>query len=337
MTSDQLAAAGRLMDAALGYMVSAALRAATVTGLADHFDDQPRTPADLAAATGASAAGLVRVLRLLAGEGLFAEDDQGRFRLTRAGEPLRSDSPVSVRDMIVMHTERSFWLPAGEIERCVAEGRGLTEDILGMPFFDYYTQDPGLTALFHDGMAATSALENAPIAASYGFPATGTVVDIGGGHGGFLAAVLSANPGLHGVLYDEAHVVAGHDLAGQPGLAGRWTGAAGDFFGSVPSGDILVLKRILHDWDDERCARLLRVCGQALNPGGRIIVIDAVIRPDNRPHRGKVLDLLLMASLGGGERTEGDFRRLLADAGLRLARIVPTPTPLSIVEAVPAG
>ena len=336
MRNNQLSDAAKLMDAAIGYMFSAALRAVAVTRLADHLDDHPRTPADLAAAAGVSADGVARVLRLLATQGLFAEDVQGRFRLTEAGEPLRSDSRVSVRDMVVMHTDRSFWLPAGEMERCMTEGRALTEDILGKPFFGYYTQDPGLTALFHGGMAATSAIEDAPIAAAYDFPATGTAVDVGGGHGGFLAAVLRANPGLHGVLHDEAHVLAGHRLAGQPDLAGRWTCAAGDFFSSVPSGDILVLKRILHDWDDERCVRLLRVCRQALNPGGRVLAVDSVIIPDNLPHQGKVMDLLMMASTGGRERTEDDFRRLLADAGLRLVRIVSTPAVLSIAEATPA-
>lgn len=335
MSNDQLASAARLMDVTLGYFYSAALRAVAVTGLADHADGQPRTAADLAAATGVSADGVARVLRLLATRGLFAEDDPGWFRLTAAGEPLRSDSPVSVRDMIVMQTDRSLWLPAGEMERCLAEGRSLTEDLLGQPFFDYFAQDPDLTAIFHNGMAAASAMENAPAATAYDFPDAGTVVDIGGGHGGFLAAVLRANPGLHGVLYDEAHVLTGHGLADQPDLDGRWACADGDFFTSVPSGDVLVLKRILHDWDDEQCARLLRTCRQALNPDGRILVIDTVIAPDNQPHQGKVLDLLLMVSMGGRERTEDDFRRLFADAGLQLVRTVATPAPVSIVEAAP--
>ena len=133
------------------------------------------------------------------------------------------------------------------------------------------------------------------------------------------------------VLYDQDHVLAGHQLDTQD-LTGRWTLAEGNFFTSVPAGDLYLLKRILHDWDDDQCVGILRNCRRAMAPGGRVLVVDAVIPLGNEPHQGKTLDLMMMASLVGQERTEADFARLFDAAGLRLARVIPTPTVLSIVE-----
>ncbi|MFH8796083.1 methyltransferase [Streptomyces sp. NPDC017941] len=322
-----------LIDAALGFVFPAALRAAALARVADHLSEGPRTPAEVAAATDTDPAALTRVLRLLATRGLFGEDEQGRFRLEAAGQALRSDVPGSVRDGILMITDRTFWLPAGRMDHCLSTGGSVFEDIFAKPFFDHFAQDAETAAVFHDGMAAMSGVENGPIADAYDFPRTGTVVDVGGGQGGFLAAVLRASPGLNGVLYDRAHVVAGHRLGDDAALADRWSTAEGDFFTDVPRGDILLLKRILHDWQDEQCVRLLRACRRSLAPGGRVLVVDAVIAPDNRPHQAKDLDLLMMASLVGRERTHEDFRALLAEAGLRLTRVCSTPTVLSVVEA----
>lgn len=327
------AAGAALIDAALGFVFPAALRAAALACVADHLPEGPRAPAELAAATGTDPAALTRVLRLLATRGLFSEDEQGRFSLQAAGRALRSDVPGSVRDAVLMLTDRTFWLPAGRMNHCLNTGGSVFEDIFGTPFFDHFAQDAKTAAVFHEGMAAMSGVENGPIAGSYDFPRTGTVVDVGGGHGGFLAAVLRACPGLNGVLYDQAHVVAGHRLGDDAALAGRWSTAEGDFFTDVPRGDVLVLKRILHDWQDEQCVRLLRACRRSLAPGGRILIVDAVIAPDDRPHQAKDLDLLMMAALVGRERTHEDFRGLLSEAALRLTRISPTPTVLSIVEA----
>ncbi|TMR10221.1 methyltransferase, partial [Nonomuraea zeae] len=154
------------------------------------------------------------------------------------------------------------------------------------------------------------------------------------GQGGFLLEVLRRRPRLDGVLFDEAHAVAGHRLAADE-VKGRWQAVAGDFFAEVPRGDVYLLKRILHDWDDEQCVTILRNCRRAMAPGGRILVVDAVVPRGNAPHQAKTLDLLLMSALVGKERTEADFARLFAAAGLRLSRTIPTDTMLSIAEAEP--
>ncbi|MFJ9453799.1 methyltransferase [Kitasatospora sp. NPDC101447] len=325
-----------LVDEALGFLFPAALRAAAEVGVADHLADGPRTPAELAAATGTDDRNLYRVLRLLATRGVVTEDAQGRFALAPAGQALRSGVPYSVRAAVLMLTDRTMWRPAGELTHCLTDGTTAFENLFGVPFFDHFAKDERTAAVFHVGMAAMSDPENALIAAACDLPATGTVVDIGGGHGGLLLEVLRANPGLEGVLYDRAHVLAGHRLAAHGEIAGRWTPQEGDFFASVPDGDVHLLKRITHDWDDEDCVTLLGHCRRALRPGGRVLVLDAVVPPGNAPHQAKTLDLMMMASLTGRERTEADFAELLGRAGLRLSRVLPTPTVLSVVEAVAA-
>ncbi|MFF7982494.1 methyltransferase [Streptomyces sp. NPDC007901] len=324
-----------LVNESLGYLVPAALRAAAVVGVADHLADGPRTPAELAAATRTDARNLHRVLRLLATRGIFEEDDSGRFRLTSIGDTLRSDAPCSARTAVLMNTDRSMWLPTADLSRCVSEGTSAFEHLFGLPFFEYFAQDEETADVFHCGMAAMSDAENEPIAAACDFPPTGTVVDVGGGHGGFLLAVLDRHPGLRGILYDRPHVLAGARLD-TPGTAGRWSTATGDFFTDVPEGDVLVLKRIMHDWEDDQCVTLLERCRAALAPGGRILVVDAVVPPGNAPHQAKALDLLLMAALVGRERTEPEFAGLFEAAGLKLSRVVPTSTVLSVVEGVAA-
>ncbi|MBO1413652.1 methyltransferase [Streptomyces sp. FH025] len=325
-----------LIDEALGFLFPAALRAAAEVGVADHLADGPRTPAELAAATGTDARALYRVLRLLATRGVVAEDEQGRFALTDAGQALREGVPYSARAAVLMLTDRTMWRPAGELTHCLTEGTTAFEGIFGLPFFDHFAQDERTAAVFHVGMAAMSDAENALIAAACDLPRTGTVVDVGGGHGGLLIEVLRRNPELEGVLYDRAHVLAGHRLGSDKEIADRWTLAEGDFFTAVPTGDVHLLKRITHDWDDDRCVTLLEHCRRALNPGGRVLVLDAVVPRGNDPHQSKALDLMMMGSLTGRERTEADFAELFARAGLRLSRVLPTPTVLSVVEAVPA-
>ncbi|MEU5691377.1 methyltransferase [Actinosynnema sp. NPDC020468] len=321
--------AALVVDQALGYLYPAALRAAAAVGVADHLD-RPRTAAELAERTGTAEDGLYRVLRLLATKGLFAQDSQGRFRLTPAGDVLRTDAPISVRSAVLMLTDETMWRPAGELADCLRNDP-VFDRIFGVPFFEHFARNPDTAAVFHDGMAAFSDIENDPIAACCDFPTDATVVDVGGGHGGFLLAALTARPDLRGVLHDQAHVLAGHRLGGLP--ADRWSTSEGDFFTEVPPGDVHVLKRILHDWPDDRCATVLSHCRRALNPGGRVLVVDAVLPPGDEPHQGKALDLMMMASLSGKERTEDDFRALFAAAGLELTRVIPTPTVLSVVEA----
>ncbi|WP_367127457.1 methyltransferase [Saccharothrix sp. HUAS TT1] len=324
-----------LMDLAMSYLYPAALRAAAVLRVADHLVDGPRPVAELAAAVGADPLNLHRVLRLLATRGIFAEDDGGRFALTPAAELLRTDVPASFQPAVLMLTDKTFWRPAGELDETARTGTSQFERLFGMPFFDHFASDPDTAAVFHVGMASMSDPESPLVARAYDFPDGATVVDVGGGHGGLLLAVLREHPGLRGVLFDQQHVLDGHRL-GELGADDRWDLVAGDFFTGAPAGDVYLVKRILHDWDDEHSLRILRQCRRAVSERGRVLVVDAVIPPGNDPDPGKVIDLLMMSSFTGRERTRADFEALFARAGLRLGRVLPTGTRLSIVEGVPA-
>ncbi|MQA12121.1 MAG: SAM-dependent methyltransferase [Pseudonocardiaceae bacterium] len=314
-------------------MYAAALRGVAQLGVADQLAAGPRTPAELAAATGTQTAFLHRTLKLLATRGVFREDEDGRFHLTPEADALRSDAPSSLRPAVIMLTENNFWQSATEFPATMREGKPAFEQLFGKSFFDYMVNSED-AAVFHQGMASYASAGNPFIAQSYEFPAGSTVVDVGGGHGGFLLTVLRENPGVRGVLFDSDYVVAGHCLD-ELGADDRWELAPGDFFAEVPSGgDFYVLKYILHDWSDEECVSILRNCRRAMTPGSRVLVVDSVIPPGNEPHTGKLLDMFMMLVVTGRERSEEEFASLFAKADLRLSRVIPTGSPVSIVEGV---
>ncbi|MYU22571.1 methyltransferase [Streptomyces sp. SID8352] len=324
-----------LIEQALGLAYPAALRAAAVTGVADHLSDAPAPLEELARATGTDAGNLHRILRVLATRGVFREVGAGHFVLTPAAEPLRTDAPSSVRAAITMLTSKAIWFSCGELAVPVRGGDISFDSVFGKRIWDYWGGDLPKDEEFHAGMASMSDPEIRSPLRSYRFPDGATVVDVGGGHGTLLLHVLAQNPSLNGVLYDREKVLAGHRL-GELGADERWETRAGDFLEEVPAGDLYLLKYITHDWDDERAARILRNCRRAMAPGGRVLVFDAVIPEGNTPHTGKLLDLIVMSVLPGRERTEDGFRRLFADAGLRMTRVIGTDSHVSVVEAVAA-
>jgi hypothetical protein len=271
---------------------------------------------------------------MLASVGIFREDAEARFHLTPAADLLRKDVPGSLRDAVLMITQDIFWKPAGEFPEVVRSGENGMRRIFGLPFFDYLTENEAAGNTFHRGMSSLSDMENAPIAGAYDFSGCRLIADIGGGHGGFLIEALKCAPQARGLLFDHRHVL---DQARTDQLPGRWDCVEGDFFESVPGeADAYILKRIIHDWTDEVCIRILQNIRRAMPAGARVLVVDTVIPPGNDPHGGKVLDVLMMAALPGCERTEAEFAALFEAAGLKLSRVIHTPALLSIVEAVAA-
>ncbi|WP_100835548.1 methyltransferase [Kitasatospora fiedleri] len=330
------AAVRQVLGDSLGYLYPAALRVAVRLGLPDLLLSGPQSAEQLAKTVGADAPSLYRVLRFLATRGLFREDGAGAFHLTPAAHVLRSDVPYSVRSTALLLTDRMYWESTGRLEQTVRDGRTAFDGIFGAPLFDHLAAVPEDAETFNRGIADLSVIEQGGIADSYAFPAEGTVVDVGGGPGGFLRTVLSRNPGLRGVLYEQASVLAGHELD-DPAIAGRWETAEGDFFSTAPGGgDLYVLKRVLHDWDDEHCLRILRAVRDAMPEHARLLIVDAVVPAGNDPHPGKLYDIAMMTIFDGKERTEPEFDALLAATGLRRTRTVPTPGTVSIVEAVRA-
>ena len=332
MTNTALPPHLHLINLSWGYLYSAAVHAVADLGVADRLESGPKSARALADELGVQAEPLYRALRLLATVGVFSEAEDGRFHLTPAADVLRTNAPGSMRDAVLMLAHETFWAPAGKLATTIRTGETPFAQIFGAPFFDYFTQNPALGPIFHRGMAGFSDTENAPIASSFDFTRFQRIVDVGGGHGGFLIEVLKRSPAARGVLFDADHVLREARIEAA-GLADRCEIVTGDFFQTAPSGDCIILKRILHDWKDETAISILRVCRRALAEGGRVLVIDAVIPRGNAPHPGKELDVLMMASLPGRERTEEEFRTMLAAADLKLERVVATPSALSIVEA----
>jgi O-methyltransferase len=336
MSTDGMAPALALLQQALGIAVARSVWVAAKLGVADLLGDGPLDAETLAAAAGAHAPSLYRVLRTLASVGIFAEGDDGRFGLTPLAGPLRVDAPDSIRDYILLVGEEFYWRPWDHLLYSVRIGRPAFEQVHGADFFTFLARDPGASAVFDAAMTSRSAQENDAIASAYDFSDLGTIIDVGGGRGSLLAAILRANPGLSGVLFDRPQVVAEarHQLEAA-GLGGRCEVVAGDFFASVPAGgDAYLLKRVLHDWDDERAGAILRNCHRAMPGHGRLLAIDLVVPPGNDPSLGKLFDLLMLVQVGGRERTEAEFQALLASAGFELKAVTPTLSLVSVVEGV---
>ena len=306
-------------------------------GIADLVGTSPRSTDELAAATGAHADALYRLLRMLASHGVFAEDEQGRFHLTPLAAVLQTTGDDSLRDMIRLRWQDVAWDTYRALPQAIMTGEPAFDHAHGMAFFDYLATHTNINAAFDAAMALFSDPENAVIAQSYDFGQYSRVVDVGGGQGGFLAAVLSAYPTVHGVLYDQPQVVAEPTYLRTADVLERCDLIGGDFFASIPEGgEVYILKRVIHDWDDATSIKILQHCRNAMGPKGRVLVIDGVLRPGNVPDPNKNMDIIIMALTSGRERTEEEFRALYQQAGLQLTRVFATPLPstLSIVEGV---
>jgi hypothetical protein len=274
---------------------------------------------------------------MLASHGIFAEDEQGRFHLTPLAAVLQTTGDNSLRDMFRLRWQDVVWDTYRALPQAIMTGKPAFDHAYGMAFFDYLATHTNINVAFDAAMALFSEPENAIIAQSYDFGQYSRVVDVGGGQGGFLAAILSAYPTVHGVLYDQPQVVAEPTYLHTAGVLERCDLMGGDFFESIPkSGDVYILKRVIHDWDDATSIQILQHCRNAMGPKGRILVIDGVLRPGNIPDPNKNMDIVIMALTSGRERTEKEFHALYQQAGLQLTRVVATPLPstLSIVEGV---
>ena len=320
-----------------GYWISQALHVAAHLGVADLLTDGPRTVSDLAHATGAHARSLYRLLRALASEGVFAEDAQGRFALTPLGESLRSDVPNSQRSMALMNGEEHYrcW---GELLYSVQTGQTAFEKLYGQPIFQHLAAHPRQARIFDEGMVGVHGAETKAMLDAYDFSRFGTLVDIGGGNGSLLVTTLERHPSLRGILYDRPDVIErARSNVKTAGLENRCTLTGGNFFESVPpGGDAYLMRHIIHDWNDEQSRTILRNCRKVLPPTGKLLLVESVIPPGNEPNFAKFLDLTMLVIPGGMERTESEYRELLAGAGIHLERIVPTASVVHVIECVPA-
>jgi hypothetical protein len=331
------APATKLRDLIAGFVLSRAVYAAANFEIADLLAKGPSDAPTLARACGAEANALYRVLRALAGVGVFTEDESGKFSNTPMSELLRSDVAGSLRALSLMYGDDDVWAAWGLILHSVRTGDAGLNEIVGMHAFDYYARHPEKAKVFDQAMVSSSSLVNRALTEAYDFSQFARIVDVAGGYGSTLCAVLKATPGLRGVLYDMPHVIenAAARIAEQ-GLADRCELAAGNMFESVPAGaDAYFMKHILHDWDDAACGKILAAIRSAIPPHGRVLVSEKLIQPGPAGYYGKITDLVMLVhNQGGRERTEAEYRDLLARAGFKLIRIVPTAAEHSLLEAV---
>ncbi len=329
----ELPASAQLMQMITGKWIARSISAAADLGVADQLVGGPRSIAEIAEAVGAHEPSLYRLLRALASVGIFEEIAPRQFGLTPLAEALRSDSPDSIRNFarfVGMPMTWDAWRPFTETVRTGKTGVGLNG--IENPF-DYLQEHPDQAALFNAAMTDFSRLAGPAVAEAYDFGGIHKLVDVGGGHGFLLAAVLARYPGLTGVLFDLPKVI---DGARANGLPERCETASGSFFDSVPGGaDAYMMKHIIHDWDEERATLILRNCRSAIAPNGKLLVIEMVVPAGNDPSLVKLLDLEMLAIPGGRERTEAEYRDLYASTGFELTKIVPTKSPVCVIEGRP--
>lgn len=324
-----------MMEMIIATWASQAITVAAELGVADALADGPLTIDELAARVGADSDALGRLLRALIGRGVFRHRRDGRYELNSLARTLCSDAEISMTWAAKFYgsaEQRARWTLLGS---SIRTGKSIVPVLHGKESFDYFAVDPQHADLFNRTMASISQLTDASVAAGYDFGAYPMIVDVGGGHGPLLATILAATPGSQGVLYDLPAVVsAAPKLLFERGVADRVRIEEGSFFDGIPAGgDAYVLKNIIHDWPDQKAVQILRNVRAAAQQDSTILLVELVIPEHDRDFPGKWADLEMLLNLAARERTAAEYRNLLSQAGFQMTRLVPTASPLSLVEA----
>jgi hypothetical protein len=312
--------------------------AAARLGFFDALAETAKTPEEVAASASTDAGATARLLRGLASAGLLERRADGRYALTEVGQRLRTGVPGTFRDAFIAESDPVHWQSWEQMADSVRTGKPRPAEVFGAPAFDWYAKNPDHGEQFGRAMQNISRFAAGAVLEAYDFSDVRTIMDVGGGNGSLALAILEKYPAMKGKVVDLPYIEdaanAGIRAAGAPG---RCAFQSCDFFQNVPRGaDLQVLKFILHDWTDEECVRILTNCRQALEPGGRLLIVEMLVPPEIRPDFVMWMDLNMLVMTGGRERTEEDFGRLLSRAGFRLTRVIPTQSPFFLLEARPA-
>jgi hypothetical protein len=329
----------RLSRMIMSVWIPQVIHTAAVLKVPDALSGGPRTSADVAREVGAPADNVHRLLRALVVLELCTEDEPGTFALTAMGQYLRTDAPDSMRSWAVLWGRPGIWSAWGRLSDSVRTGETAPRLIAGVGTFEWVSQDPEGAEIFNRSMQELTVRVSRAIPKAYDFSGLRTIVDVGGGHGALLPAILGANPALTGVVFDLPYCREGAEafLRGQ-GVAERCRFEAGDFFEAVPAGaDAYVIKSVIHDWNDEKSRAILLRCRDAMRDDSPLLVIE-LVAPDRlvgAQMEGMVIgsDLNMMLMTGGKERTEAEYRALIESCGLRVTRVLGTATAMSIIEA----
>jgi hypothetical protein len=327
----------QMMQLLGGHWVARTVQVLAQIGIADRMKGGPKSAAELAEATGTHAPSLERLMRAAAMFGVFTVAG-GKYALTPVGDTLRSDTPNSIKNFASFFAEPWYWEVWCEFGHTVKTGQPAFGKRHGMPAFEWLSKHPAALETFAKAMTSFTRQIGVAVAEAYDFGKIHTLVDVGGSHGTLMTALLKSNPTMRGIVFDLPQVVEGAKAPlGQAGLGNRTECVGGNFFEGVPKGDAHVLKHIIHDWSDEQCVTILRHCRASMPRDGKVLLVEAVIPDGPEPHFGKLLDLEMLAmTQGGKERTAGEFRELLGKAGFTLSKIVPTKSPVCVVEGTPA-
>ncbi|MGH9188081.1 MAG: methyltransferase [Acidimicrobiales bacterium] len=333
------------MQLVFGFFPAQLIQVAARLRIADELAGGPRSTAELANATDTHEASLYRLLRALVFFDVLAEPAPGHFELTERGDLLRSDGAGSVRNIVMLFCGPEVWRSWGELEHSVRTDQPAWDHLYGLSAFEYMAKEPEFNAIFNEAMAEATRTAAPGVVAAGDFSRFDTVVDVGGGNGALVAAILSAHPDLQAVLFDtELGLEDAPRLLETEGVTDRCRVVAGNFFEDVPDGaDAYVLKSVIHDWDDERSIAILANCRRAMPVDGTLLIVEPVmparIEPSPDVFFMVMSDLNMLACTGGKERTKDEFRALLDAAELELRKVTPCPGPtnFSVLEAACAG
>ncbi len=325
-----------LMQILTSKWISFAVSAVAKFGIADHLENGPKTIPQLAEATGTQQQALYRVLRACASIGIFAELEDGRFENTPLSEPLRTNAVPCVRHLAMMLIEDWHLKSWAELPWSMQTGQPGPMKAYGMTNFEWFGRHPEEGVIFNRAMKDISTADSPVIAAAYDFSVFQSLVDVAGGLGTLLGAILDRTPSLHGVIFEMPHVV---EQIHREGSIKKWSGrceaVAGSFFEGVPKSDGYIMKHILHDWDDESASKILAACRRSILPNGKVLVVDQVVPAGNTPSPSKIMDLEMLVAPGGKERTAQEWDKVFMQSGFKLDRIIPTPATQSILEGLP--
>ncbi len=325
----------KIRQIATGFILSRALTLAAELKIADTLKDAPKSAHEIATELSLHIDSLYRLLRFLSSHKIFEENNNHQFCLTPISQLMISDAPDSMHAYLDMLADNPPWDSIRNMYHTIKTGEPAFEHLHNVKFFEYMLQHPESNCRFNAGMSSFTSPDDSSIVNAFNFDKYKCVVDVGGGKGSFLATILSSYKDISGVLYDQPEIVNEPVEAISNYSSKRCEIKKGDFFKNVPQGgDLYTLKLILHDWDDELAVKILKNCHAALPADGKLLVIEGVMSKGNEPDPHKQLDMSMMLIFGGRERTEKEFDGLFLQAGLRLSRIIPTPSRLSIIEAV---
>jgi SAM-dependent methyltransferase len=330
--------AARLLELIHMRLISESIYAVASLGIADLLASEPRTAEALAERTGVNAPYLRRVMRALVSFGVFAVDSAGRFALTPMGQYLKRNADGSLHSAALLFGGKDSARMIELFLECVTKGKSAAQIRFGT-WTNWIESDPELLGYFNAAMTAFSTIHLTGVFEAYDFSHGARFVDIGGGHGRILAEILKRNPKMRGVLFDMPHALeGGRKTIAEAGLADRCEVVSGDFFVSVPDGgDTYLLSRVIHDWNDEQSVDILKVIRKAIAPNGRLILLEAMLRPAGEAIFPALSDLNMLIRTGGCERTEAEYRTLYQAAGFELTRTVSTtaPTGTTVLEGRP--